>query len=251
MSEKSTLRIHAQIMPEGIQSPPSKDEKKKNSVRWKSVPIPKKEKKRIQQTQANNSPKIKHPRAKLTFSDRLLRNSSIACAILLGILALGNIDQPWAEKATSGIEQALSMHIDLDDTIGNLTFVREIMPESALVFLNISGDTALLQPVTGDVTHEWSNIQPWMMFSCTAEAPVYAVEAGTVTAVSPLSDERLGVLIDHGEGLESVYAYLQSADVQSGDIVERGQQIGVSADSLYFEWRTAGESIDPSEKMGL
>ena len=250
MSEKSNLRIHAQITPTDSASNGDSGEEKKSRVRWKSIPIPRSER-RQKRAQAKGASKARRPRAKLSFSDRLLRNSSIACAVLLGILALGNINQPWAQKATEGIERALTMHIDLDDSIGDLTFVREIMPESALVFLNISGDAELTRPVEGDVSHPWSNLQPWLMFGCDAEAPVYAVQGGTVTAVSPLSDGRTGVLIDHGDGLESVYAYLQSADVKSGDVVERGQQIGLAGESLYFEWRSAGESIDPAALMGL
>ena len=100
----------------------------------------------------------------MTRGDRLLRNSAIACALLLGILTLGNLRQPWAEKAAQGIERALTMHINLDESIGELTFVRQIMPESALVFLNVSGSTALAHPCDGAITHPWSDLQPWMAY---------------------------------------------------------------------------------------
>ena len=183
--------------------------------------------------------------------ERLLRNSAIACAVLLGVLALGNIDRPWARQAAQGIERALTMHIDLDDSIGELTFVRQIMPESALVFLNVSGGAAMTTPVDGELRHPYSAAQPWMMFGCAADAPVFAADAGTVTAVSPLSDGRFGVLVDHGGGLETVYANLSVASVQSGDAVARGQQLGTGSDSLYFELRSAGEPVDPSERLGL
>ena len=52
-------------------------------------------------------------KARLSFQERLLRNSFLACVVLLGILALGNIQQPWAVRASEGIEQALTMKIDL------------------------------------------------------------------------------------------------------------------------------------------
>lgn len=193
----------------------------------------------------------KHSLSKLSFSDRILRNSSIACAVLLGILALGNIDQPWAQKASKGIQQALTMKIDLDDSIGDLSFVQDIMPESALVFLNISNDKRFARPVLGDLEHPWSEVQPWIMFNCPDDSPIYAVQAGTVTAISPLSDEKTGVLIDHGDGFESVYAYLESASVQVGDTVEKGQQIGIADENLYFEWHSGGRSIDPTKEMGF
>ena len=61
----------------------------------------------------------------------------------------------------------------------------------------------------------------------------------------------MGLLIDHGDGLESVYAGLSSASVAAGDSVTRGQQLGTGADGLYFEYRSAGEPVDPTEALGL
>ena len=75
--------------------------------------------------------------------------------------------------------------------------------------------------------------------------------AGTVTAVSPMSEGRFGLLIDHGSGVETVYAHLARVDVAAGDAVERGQALGVCAGDLYFEYRENGASVDPSEKLGL
>ena len=236
MSEDhSRLRIHAQIKPETE----SMSETKAH-VRWRCVPHPK------QKGQPGAS------REKLTFSDRLLRNSALACALLLAVLAMGNINQPWARQASETIERALTMHIDLDESIGKLTFVRELMPESALVFLNLSGNSELAAPVNGDLTHTYSEAQPWLMFACTSSSEVYAAAEGMVTAVSPLSGgSSVGVLIDHGSGLESVYAYLTEASVQMGDVVQRGQSIGRTDATLYFELRESGTAVDPTERMGL
>ena len=190
-------------------------------------------------------------KARLSFQERLLRNSFLACVVLLGILALGNIQQPWAIRASEGTEQALTMRIDLDRSLGQLSFVKEIMPESALVFFNLSGDHELLTPVQGDLTHVYSDSQPWLMFECGGDSPVRAAMDGTISAVSPLSDGTYGVLIDHGGGLESVTANLKSVDLQAGDQVIRGGTIGVSGGSVYFELREGGAACDPAERMGL
>ena len=190
-------------------------------------------------------------RAGLSFQERLLRNCFLACAVLLGVLALGNLQQPWAKKAADGIEQALTMRIDLDESLGQLSFVRNLMPESALVFFNLSGDHELIQPVQGELTHAYSASQPWLMFDCRAGSEVCAVADGTVTAVSELSGGTIGVLIDHGSGLESVCAYLAEASVQPGDAVQRGQTIGISESSLYFELRESETAVDPAQRMGL
>ena len=190
-------------------------------------------------------------RAGLSFQERLLRNCFLACAVLLGILALGNLQQPWAVKAADGIEQALTMRIDLDESLGQLSFVRNLMPESALVFFNLSGDHELIQPVQGELTHAYSASQPWLMYDTEPGEAVCAVADGTVSAVSQLSDGSYGVLIDHGEGRESVTACLIEVSVQSGDKLLRGADIGFAGDSVYFELRQGGESADPTEAMGL
>ena len=229
MSENSTLRIHARIRP-------GEDEVRQ--------PI------KIEQT-AEKKPRTRRVRAKLTRTDRLLRNSAYACALLLGVLALGNVDQPWAKKASDTVERALTMRIDLDDDIGALELVKNIMPESALVFMNLSGQTALELPVEGSVAHAWSNLQPWMVFNCADGTEVHAAAAGTVTAITPLSGGRYGVLVDHGEGIESLYAQMTSVDVAAGDGVSRGQAIGACGDGMYFEYRLNGESVDPTSELGL
>jgi len=222
MSENSTLRIHTQFRPETEDKPPATWRKKRRQ----------------------------RGKAAMTRGDKLLRNSAIACALLLGILALGNLRLPWAEKATEGIERALTMHINLDDSIGELTFVRQIMPESALVFLNVSGSAALAHPCDGAITHPWSSLQPWMAYE-QGKRSVHAADSGTVTAVSTLSGGNQGILVDHGEGRETLYANLSEVVVQSGDRVARGQQLGACEDGLYFELRQNGESLDPSEGLGL
>lgn len=234
MSENQTLKIHAHIAPEmtePINDTPEPREPGKTAPRRRT--------------------RRRGPRPELTRGDRLLRNSAVACAMLLGVLALGNVDAPWARVASERIEHALTMRIDLDESIGALTFVKDIMPESALVFLNVSGDTALGRPVEGAVSHGWSHLQPWMMFDCPDGASVRASAAGTVTAVSPMSGGRYGVLVDHGDGIETLYASLSRADVSNGDSVDRGQALGTAGGSCYFEYRSGGQSIDPTEALGL
>lgn len=230
MSENGTLRIHTQMPPRAEQESAKQEQGKR---RWR----------RARRERAR--PPV---RRKPGFSDRLLRNSAIACALLLGVLALGNLRQPWAERAAEGIQRALTMHINLDDSLGELTFVKQLMPESALVFLNVSGSGEMTRPAGGAATHPWSALQPWMMFE---GGDVFAAGAGTVTAVSTLSEGKFGLLIDHGDGLESVYAGLDAALVQSGDAVSRGQQLGDCTEGLYFELRQDGEPIDPTQRLGL
>lgn len=211
-------------------------------IHWKCLPHP---------LQRRGLRRAGSPRPKLSAGDRMLRNTAVACALLLGVLALGNIRQPWAMRASETVQRALTMHIDLDSSIGRLSFVRDWMPESALVFFNLDGGAELAAPVSGELKHAYSDDQPWLLFACPEDSPVCAAADGTVTAVSELSGGSTGVLIDHGEGMETVYAYLSSASVQPGDAVSRGQALGQSAAQLYFELRQSEAAVDPTERMGL
>jgi len=60
------------------------------------------------------------------------------------------------------------------------------------------------------------------------------------------------IIIDHGEGLYSLYGHLSQLNVGGGDRVNRGQVIGLAGDTgslkgskLYFEVRRNGEAEDP------
>lgn len=211
-------------------------------IYWKCLPHP---------LQRRGLRRAGSPRPKLSAGDRMLHNTAVACALLLGVLALGNIRQPWAMRASETVQRALTMHIDLDSSIGRLSFVRDWMPESALVFFNLDGGAELAAPVSGELKHAYSDDQPWLLFACPEDSPVCAAADGTVTAVSELSGGSTGVLIDHGEGMETVYAYLSSASVQPGDAVSRGQALGQSAAQLYFELRQSEAAVDPTERMDL
>lgn len=228
----SARPIHAQKDAPGSAQP----------IYWKCLPHP---------LQRRGLRRAGSPRPKLSAGDRMLRNTAVACALLLGVLALGNIRQPWAMRASETVQRALTMHIDLDSSIGRLSFVRDWMPESALVFFNLDGGAELAAPVAGELKHAYSDDQPWLLFACPEDSPVCAAADGTVTAVSELSGGSTGVLIDHGEGMETVYAYLSSASVQPGDAVSRGQALGQSAAQLYFELRQSEAAVDPTERMGL
>ncbi len=82
---------------------------------------------------------------------------------------------------------------------------------------------------------------------------VRAVAAGTVSLAGPLGLYLTSVLIDHGGGYYTFYAYLNDASVRQGDRVIRGQVIGhVGGESsdegphLHFEIRgQGGIALDP------
>ena len=62
------------------------------------------------------------------------------------------------------------------------------------------------------------------------------------------------VIIDHGMGVQSLYAHLSSIGVQAGQSVEKEQQIGRSGmtglaggDHLHFTMLVNGQPVNPVE----
>src|SRR6185369_4124973 len=62
----------------------------------------------------------------------------------------------------------------------------------------------------------------------TSSVPVIAANNGKVVHASPLGIYGNCIIIDHGLGVQSLYAHLSSFDVKVGDTVTKGKQIGRS-----------------------
>jgi murein DD-endopeptidase MepM/ murein hydrolase activator NlpD len=88
----------------------------------------------------------------------------------------------------------------------------------------------------------------------TKHSPVPAANAGVVAFAGPLTIYGNAVILDHGLGLQTLYAHLSSIDVKVGDKITRGQEIGRTGatglaigDHLHFEVLVAGVSVTPLE----
>ena len=82
--------------------------------------------------------------------------------------------------------------------------------------------------------------------------PILAPADGTITFSGKKAGFGNFVQIDHGYGIESVYAHNSSNHVRKGDIVNRGQliaKVGNTGNStgphLHYEIRVNGTPVDP------
>jgi murein DD-endopeptidase MepM/ murein hydrolase activator NlpD len=87
-----------------------------------------------------------------------------------------------------------------------------------------------------------------------AQSPIEAANAGTVIFADFLGIYGNCVIIDHGQGIASLYAHLSSMSVKQGDAVAREQVIGNSGatgfaggDHLHFSMLVGGVFVDPKE----
>ena len=87
-----------------------------------------------------------------------------------------------------------------------------------------------------------------------AQAEIEAGNRGEVIWADYLGIYGLCVVIDHGLGLQTLYAHMSQLDVQPGDMVVRGQHLGRSGatgmaggDHLHFGVFVAGVAVQPLE----
>ncbi len=86
----------------------------------------------------------------------------------------------------------------------------------------------------------------------TSGTPVKASAAGVVLAVGDYFFNGKTVFIDHGNGLITMYCHLEQIDVQDGQAVGKGQQLGLSgktgrATGPHLHWSVVlnGAMVDP------
>ena len=95
-------------------------------------------------------------------------------------------------------------------------------------------------------------------FRANIGTPVHATNAGTVILARPLYFEGNCVMLDHGQGLITVYMHLSEFKVKEGDKVAAGQLIALSGGTgrstgphLHFAVRWRGEYLDPRTLLEL
>jgi septal ring factor EnvC (AmiA/AmiB activator) len=119
---------------------------------------------------------------------------------------------------------------------------------------------ALEWPVTGDVASRFGQptgrqgaplVRSGMEIGAPEGTTVRAVHGGTVGYAEGYTGLGTLVILDHGGNNYSLYGYLLSLNVQRGEVVEAGAELGRVGPSpagppqLYFELRIDGRSVDP------
>ncbi len=74
---------------------------------------------------------------------------------------------------------------------------------------------------------------------------VVAVDAGRVTFSGMVGRHR-HVVVDHGSGLRSTYAYLESSTVTRGQAIRQGQRLGRAASGFHLTARLGDVYVDPA-----
>jgi len=95
-------------------------------------------------------------------------------------------------------------------------------------------------------------------FRVPSGTPVAAMNDGTVLLARPLYFEGNFVVLDHGQGLLTLYLHLSEFKVKEGEQVKRGQVVGLSGGTgratgphLHVAVRWQGNYLDPASLLRL
>ncbi len=110
-----------------------------------------------------------------------------------------------------------------------------------------SGFGPRVHPIYGDV-----RVHTGVDFGASYGTPIHAAADGVVVSAGPLGGYGNATVIDHGNGLATLYGHQSSIAVAPGQHVSRGQVIGYvgctglcTGPHLHFEVRVRGTPVDP------
>lgn len=127
----------------------------------------------------------------------------------------------------------------------------------------VSGSGVFIWPVNGVITSEYG-YRTHPIFGSTIYhsgmdigvdygTPVCAADSGVVVEADWISGYGYTVIIDHGNGLSSLYGHNESLNVSAGQSVSQGQVIAYAGSTgnstgphVHFEVRQNGDTVDPA-----
>ena len=146
-------------------------------------------------------------------------------------------------------------HWDLDNIHAYKDVALESLPEATAIRL-VDSLESYHYPYIGRMTSRYGprrgRAHQGLDLGLKTGDPIYATFDGKVRISKAAGDYGNLVVIRHNNGLETYYAHLSQRDVEAGDWVVAGQQIGLGGSTgrstgphLHYEVRYKGQSFDP------
>jgi len=117
------------------------------------------------------------------------------------------------------------------------------------------GSSNFIWPTSGGVTQYpiWYHMA--LDIANNGSPPILASDTGTVTYAGCINwGYGCHVIIDHGNGYSTLYGHLSSLQTNAGQVVPKGQQLGLMGSTgrstgihLHFEIRSSGTLLNPLE----
>lgn len=116
------------------------------------------------------------------------------------------------------------------------------------------GSGQFIWPTGGIMTQNFAWYHPGFDIAAAVGTSIRAADSGRViTVLYQNHDYGFHVIIDHGNGTQTLYGHLSRIDVSEGQNVSRGQQIGLMGSTgrstgshLHFEIHVSGRKVNPA-----
>ncbi len=129
-------------------------------------------------------------------------------------------------------------------------------------------DSPYVMPIESKITSQFGNARVFngtlksyhsgTDFRAKVGTPIKSVNDGRVVLAKDRFYAGGSVIVDHGEGVYSCYYHMSKFDVKEGEMVKKGQTLGLSGVSgrvtgphLHFSFRVSGVQIDPLQFINL
>ncbi|CAM3503417.1 peptidoglycan DD-metalloendopeptidase family protein [Marinicrinis lubricantis] len=199
---------------------------------------------------------------------KYLKLKLMICIVLFAaIWGMFQLDEPWAVKGQAWIETAVTESIDFEkvevwymDTFGGSPSFIPIWSdkdkESTLVQSNELNK--LYVPAEGKLIQSFSEQHKGVRIQMTDEQnQIAALDTGRVIFSGNYRTLGLTVIIQHANGMKSVYAQLSETPLAENDWIEGGEPVGKAAAregeqaELYFAIMKDDEYVNPTDVIPL
>ncbi len=129
----------------------------------------------------------------------------------------------------------------------------KVAPQFAQVNVGVKGSSNFIWPTTGTITQYpiWYHMA--LDIANNASPPVFASDTGTVVSAYCMAyDYGCHIIIDHGNGYQTLYGHLSAFAVHAGQTVTQRQLLGTMGSTgrstgthLHFEIRSGGTLLNP------
>lgn len=216
---------------------------------------------------------------KVSLPRPLWAKQTLICLVILGLVLLGRSFERFQPVAAAMhvVQSTLRTDYDFKDawtklpsleTLGGQKISERLTPwvDRIRSFLHLGGtprpeDHQMAIPVNGRITSRFgtrsvggrTESHTGLDIAAPTGTDIVAALGGQVSRVGVIGDYGLTVVIDHGQGLETLYAHCSETLVQEKQEVLQGQviaRVGQSGDAdgphLHFEVRVNNRAVDPA-----
>ncbi|MEB3275658.1 MAG: M23 family metallopeptidase [Cyanobacteriota bacterium] len=200
----------------------------------------------------------------------------LLCCAVLGLVVLsGGLTRAHSLPDSRPLAMAMAMPAVVPAQVP----VAPLLPQQLLVSRSLGSSQSeaaqLVPPLGYPLASPALQIDPWgwrysesrgawrmhtgVDFAADTGTPVLAARGGTVVLAESLSGYGLTVILDHGDGLQTLYAHLQQINVALGSSLNEGESLGTvgmtgtaTGPHLHFELRRQGEqalALDPTPHL--